>query len=300
MNSRDPRIWVNGDYIPESRPVLSGTIRGLNYGAGCFETLRVDQGQTANLEEHIRRLHSGLSWLGVGSDHHPSPDMVREVINELLESNRLTDRTAVIRIQASLSGGRGYGSGEEGPPMLIITAAPYTVQSKEYRLKRVQTSVVPAECRPADLKLSNTLHFLKAWREAESAGADDALMVTIDGHLAETAVANLFWKSGDRIFTPSRACDILPGIVRNQVIGLIERHSDYTIEEGEWTPDALEQADLVWVTNSLKRIQPVTAVDERRYPADHPLYHYLDQALVQTYTGSGSSNDQGNTKQNRA
>src|SRR5690625_3815794 len=61
MNSRDPRIWVNGDYIPESRPVLSGTIRGLNYGAGCFETLRVDQGQTANLEEHIRRLHSGLS-----------------------------------------------------------------------------------------------------------------------------------------------------------------------------------------------------------------------------------------------
>src|SRR5690625_3199766 len=115
-----------------------------------------------------------------------------------------------------------------------------------------------------------------------------------------TDLANLFWKSGDRIFTPSRACDILPGIVRNQVIGLIERHSDYTIEEGEWTPDALEQADLVWVTNSLKRIQPVTAVDERRYPADHPLYHYLDQALVQTYTGSGSSNDQGNTKQNRA
>src|SRR5690625_6131999 len=62
-----------------------------------------------------------------------------------------------------------------------------------------------------------------------------------------TDLANLFWKSGDRIFTPSRACDILPGIVRNQVIGLIERHSDYTIEERseEHTSELQSRGNLV-------------------------------------------------------
>jgi branched-subunit amino acid aminotransferase/4-amino-4-deoxychorismate lyase len=72
---------------------------------------------------------------------------------------------------------------------------------------------VPGECRPASLKLSNMLHYRNAFREAADAGADDALMLTVMA-IAESSIANIFWKKENEVYTPSPACDILPGIMR--------------------------------------------------------------------------------------
>lgn len=278
MSSSPHWIWVDGEILESQRPVLPAESRGVIYGAGCFETFRIDGYRVRDLDRHLERLQRGLDWLGASSCR-PSRSLIGPVLAELLEKNGIGERSAVARIQASLGGGRGYSSPERLPVYLIVSVRPAAPRPASIRLASVGARVVPAACRPADLKLSNTLHYMQGWREANRAGGDDALMLTLGGDVAETSMANLFWMKGEVVRTPSVDCDILPGIVRSRVIGLLEEEKDVILRSGRFTPDSLLDADLVWVTNSVKGIVPVTGIDGHRFPAGGEILKRLDRRL---------------------
>src|SRR5690606_40400625 len=62
------------------------------------------------------------------------------------------------------------------------------------------------------LPISNGLNFIQAAREANNLGANDALLLTTSNKISETTIANIFWVKGNTVFTPSKICDLLPGI----------------------------------------------------------------------------------------
>jgi len=130
------------------------------------------------------------------------------------------------------------------------------------RLLTAKTRVIPSECRPSGLKLSNMLHYRSAFREAIKQNYDDALMLTLDGYIAETSIANLFWVSGNRVRTPSKDCSILPGVMRNATIQAIKKCSTLSIEEGFYNKDSILNADLVWISNSVIEFRPVSSIDK--------------------------------------
>ncbi|MEX2572962.1 MAG: aminotransferase class IV [Balneolaceae bacterium] len=275
MNNSERHIWVNGQFISDGTPVFAAESRGLMYGAGCFETFRSSRGRFLHLDLHLERLGKGMDYLGMSRGFLDHPADIRENLRELLDMNGLLNSEALIRIQVSLAGGRGYGRLQGEQVNMTITADPVGNGKGTCRLARVNVTVVPTSSRPAELKLSNTLHYMKGWREARYKGFDDALMLTVDGFVAETAIANVFWKKGGIIYTPSETCDILPGITRKIMLDLLSRRPDYPIEEGRFRPEELEQADLVWLTNSVQKIQPVTGIESRSYLQDESFFSSL-------------------------
>lgn len=278
MNHSERWIWLDGAWVRDVDAVIPAETKGLLYGAGCFETFRSYCGRFLHLDLHMDRFNRGLDYLGIAAQNRLEKNQARSLVTELLMKNELLDSDAVIRIQGSLGSGRGYAAAPRPPVHLIMTSDALGPQTDEYRLVTVPTRVVPSQSRPADLKLSNTLHYMKAWQEAEDQGADDALMLTVDGVIAETAIANIFWKSGDTVYTPSKQCDLLPGVLRHVVCSILSGESGdgFTrLETGVFKPDILDQAELVWVTNSVKEIQPVTAVNGKRYPGNDPFYETL-------------------------
>lgn len=275
MSNPDRHIWVDGDFLPDRTPVFMAETKGLMYGAGCFETFLSYNGKFLHLEDHLERLAQGLYYLGVSNGPFLNVKELRNVISKLLGLNRLSSSRAVIRIQCSLSGGRGYGVDSDISLHSIVSADPVSEGKEEYRLALSDVRAVPGSSRPSNLKLSNAIHYMKAWQQADRYGADDALILTRDALVSETALANIFWKSGDRIYTPSEDCDLLPGIQRRLVSSLIGKMEGVELVPGRYRPEELMQADLVWITNSMKEILPVTKLEKNRFPNVDPFYTSL-------------------------
>lgn len=262
MNENRSLEYLNGNWIKRGEGVGSYIGAGLFYGAGCFETMLLEEGKIFKFNEHIKRLHDGLCYLGRESQNLPEPDQLRELISELIHKNELKRSRCRVRIQCSLPERRIEYSTDESV-ILHITAEKISPSVNPVeKLSRVNTKVVPAVCRPTHLKLSNMLHYRQAYHEAQLRGSDDAVMLNMNNFVAETSKANIFWMKGDQIFTPSAECDILPGIMRNSILDILHySFKEVTLNEGAFEFLNLANADLIWITNSIMEISAVTSLD---------------------------------------
>ena len=271
------KVAINGNIKSENEASIPAVSDGLFYGAGCFDTLKSYRNRFLHLNRHIERLNRGIAYLTGRDSDFFDERLLRSELTELLVANALDDGEARVRIQVSLAGRDGYSQHDTHPPNLntMITARDMTVQSFDpVYLTSVATTVVPSDSRPSHLKLSNMLHYRQAAIEASGKGGDDALMCTTNGYVAETSIANIFWKKGKTVYTPSIACDILPGITRSIIIHLVETLG-LTIEEGHYLPNELKEADSAWICNSIRELVWIRTIDEHDYSQDSDFKHEL-------------------------
>jgi branched-subunit amino acid aminotransferase/4-amino-4-deoxychorismate lyase len=278
MSDPLPLISLNGKVLSSQDAGVSPAGSAFYYGTGCFETFRIENGRFFRFDDHLLRLNEGIAYLTGSADYSVSSGELRSEITQLLKASRLEDQLARVRVQVSVHE-PGYSASEHPDRIRLITAKPLKISSEPVNLVTVLTRAVPSVCRPAHLKLSNMLHYRQAWRDARSRGADDALLLTINGNMAETSIANLFWKTGNRIFTPSEECDILPGVMRNVVIDLISDQFGLEVKEGRFSPDSLKNAEVAWTTNSVQEIREISSLDGHELRRDLQFIERLGKEL---------------------
>lgn len=279
MNKSSKYIILNGKLIPTEKAEIPAITSGLFYGAGAFETFAAEYGKIFKFNEHIERLRDGLEYLGVPKEKNMKGDDVLGQIRKLLKKTYLLEETARIRIQASLTEKQGYSCNDDCSYITIISSTKTTPPRSPQSLILSETSVVPDSARPARYKLSNTLHYRHAYREAEQKSADDAVLVTSDGLVAETSIANIFWMKDGEIYTPSEDCDILPGIMRKSLIDIFEE-MQLEVKAGRFSMDELLQADLVWITNSAIDFVSVGKIEEIFFETESSFFSDLREKLA--------------------
>lgn len=254
-------LSVNGVYQSEEDAKIPAVSDGLYYGAGCFETFKSYSGKFLHFDEHIDRLNDGLRFLTGSKQALISSGEVRSDIASLLQRNGLAEGEAKVRIQVSISGRHGYSQPKSPELLQVISVKEITERPLQRTLSRSAVTVIPSSSRPSQFKLSNMLHYRQAGIEAKISGADDALMLTVNGHLAETSIANIFWESDGTVYTPSADCDILPGVMRSVVIRVL-RESGVEVVEGIFSPHDIMNARQVWKTNSVMELAEVSRIDD--------------------------------------
>ena len=102
------------------------------------------------------------------------------------------------------------------------------------------------------------------WRkERRSAGVSTTfLFLNADGAVAETSSRNVFWAKGNRLFTPSRDCGLLPGVTR-EIVLLSAAELGYEASQGDFPPGELLRSDFVFLTSSTAGATYVDRVDDR-------------------------------------
>lgn len=258
-------VSLNGNLIHENEASVQPLNSAFYYGTGCFETLRAEGLHLLWFDKHVERLVSGLKYLGVPDHLIPLKlDLERE-IKSLIKKNKLEKGNTKVRVQISLLENTGYQKDENPHIIRLITTSNLKKPELPLHLKTVSTTTVPASCKPSHFKLCNMLHYRETLRSAQKAGADDGILMSTKGYVAETSVANIFWKRDKTVFTPSVSCDILPGIIRNKLIEIIKKIDSLNVEEGEFLVSELMRADTVWCTNSTGEIYPVFKIDSREF-----------------------------------
>ena len=203
-------------------------------GYGLIETMRVREGRVPFLERHLARLERSLQELGLP---RPARDVAALVMPFSGTGN------AVLRVE--LCDGRATVTVREVPaldsPDVITASEPH---------------------RPYPYKTTQRDCFVDAAEEAEIAEADDALLLTRDGWVAEGTVWNVFWWEGDRLRTPAEDVGILPGIGRARVLELA-----LPVEQGHYSRQAIAGKSL-FLTNAVRGIVPLASLDGVPVPAD--------------------------------
>lgn len=274
-------VWLDGELEPADGRHLSVFDRGFQLGDGVFETLRARGGRPTELDQHLERLRRSATGLDIqlpaGSEAR-----IAEGVAALLHAEGLDGPGGDASIRITVSRGavtaRGLLPLEHVSPTIAIQAWPVPpppADHLERGLHLVASSVRRDPENPlASLKTTSRADYVFARLEARRAGADDALFLTIDGHLSEATSANIFLVRGDgaeahELATPALACAILPGTTRTWLLGWAGRVGLAPVE-GWLTAADLAGAEEAFLCSSVAGVLPVTRFEGRPIGAGAP------------------------------
>lgn len=238
--------------------------RGFQLGDGVFETFRILNGSIRHSRLHHRRLDAACAALQLAP---PDWDDIERAVARLAAG----PDAAIGKVQVTRgAGGRGLAPVTAPQEALYLQFSPFPDVPQALRLS---TSAIrrSASSLAARFKTLSYVDNLAARREAVSRGADMALLLTESGLLSGGDSANLFWRTGGEVQTPSLACGIRNGVMRQQLLSWLDGQALPAVEV-EAGPGALEKADLVWVTNAVMGVVPVSEIDGRALPVADPLF----------------------------
>jgi 4-amino-4-deoxychorismate lyase len=248
-----------GDPPSPGRPALDPLDLALVRGDAVFEALRVYAGRPFRLREHLDRLAGSAAALELALPGGLE-DLAARAVAEA------GDGDAVLRLICT----RGpEGSGAGGPAAFAIcTEVPASFETDRRRGVRLVLLTTAADplVRAASpwllpgVKSISYATNMAAQRTARARGADDAVLVGLGGELLEAPTANLWWRSGQTLCTPSLDLGILAGITR-AVVGELAPGLGLKVLEGVFTADDLAAADEAFLSSSTREVMPVVEVD---------------------------------------
>lgn len=274
-------VYVNGELVPSSKAVISVFDRGFQYGDGVFEGLRCYDGRVFKLREHVDRMFRSARAIGI--EIPLTRDEFGQAIKHVVRENGFRNAHIKPQVTRGTAIQLGLDPRNTTRPNIVILVRPIGRSvfdtSNGFALASVSVRKTPAMCIDPRIKSLNYLVNILARAEAQTSGADEAVMLDTSGYVAEGSADNLFLVSAGELCTPS-VQDALEGITRQTVIEIAHR-AGLRIHETRLTLYDFYNADEIFVTGSGAGIVPVTRIDGRSVSGDRA-GRVTDQ-LIQLY-----------------
>lgn len=282
--------YLNGEYLAESQVLLPFRDRGFLYGDAVFDTTRTFGHRIFRLREHVERLYRSMRYLRI--DPALTPAQMAEVTEEVLERNRhLLDPGEDYWVSQRVSRGVASVDGEEparAGATVVVECTPLPLRERAALYRDGIRVIVPAQRRtPPDAlspraKTSNYLNMIVADQEVTAIDPGAwAVLLDMQGHLAEGRGSNLFLVSEGQLLTP-RTLNVLPGISRQTVIELAAELGIPCREVDLDLYDAYA-ADEAFLTSTSLCICPVRSVNGIRVGGDDP-FGPVTSRLIRGYS----------------
>ena len=262
--NKNIKVWIDGNLYRREDAKISVFDSLSQGGDAVWEGLRVYNGRIFSLDEHLNRLMESAKSLAF--EKIPSIVSIKDAIFTTLKANKMYDET---HIRLTLTRGKKITSGmnpqlnQFGCTLIILAEWKPAIYSGK-KLKLVTSNIRRNSplCLDSKIHHNNLLNNILAKIEANHAKADDALMLDLNGFVAETNATNIFMiKNGD-VFTPfADAC--LPGITRGLIIKIC-RENKIPIFEKNISVTEFYNADQVFTTGTMGELAQVIEIDKRQ------------------------------------
>lgn len=254
-------INVNGKITSPEEATISVLDRGFILGDGIYETVKTYSGKPFLLNEHITRLQRSASLIKM--DMSRLPLRIEEEVHKTVR--RAGQADFIVRIIVTRGAGDLFADPFALIPNLVILVreAPSIPRDIHSRGAEIITATVrrnPVQSLNPKIKTGSHLNEVLAALEAHEKGAFEALLLTIDGKVAECSSSNLFIVKSGEVLTPPLPIGILDGITRHFIIQLAIK-SEVIVAEKDFYPEELYSADECFITSTVKEIMPVVRID---------------------------------------
>jgi len=270
-------VWLNEELVPLAQAAVSVNDRGLLYGDGFFETLRAEAGRPHFLREHLERLTASAQAFRLS---FPEDLPWEKRLAELLAANGLDQGLAAVKILLTRGVAKDLGLPQGASPTLVIWARPYVPPNPAEYAAGWPVVVFP-ESRSTMVgrhKSLNYLFYLAARQYALDRGAREAVILEADGSVSEGAATSLVYARAGRYHTP-QAGSALPGVTI-AVLGRALARRGLSLEAVPTTIARMQEAEGIWVANSLMGLMPVSSWDGRPVALAPETTQYLQDCLA--------------------
>ncbi|WP_340199065.1 aminotransferase class IV [Ascidiimonas sp. W6] len=261
-------VNFNGKLLADGTAFLAESNRALKYGDAIFETIRVVNKKIIFWEDHYLRLMASMRILRMDIPMNFTMEFLEESILTTINANGLALKTVRIRFTVFRNGG-GLYTPENHDISYIIEAAPmsnpfYKLSSEPYEVELFKDHWVNTGLL-STLKSANKLINVLAGIFADENGYDNCLLLNHEKNVVEALNGNLFVVSGSTVKTPPLTDGCLNGVLRKQLIKMINKNPDLHFEESSVSPFELQKADELFITNVISGIQPVTKYRKKSF-----------------------------------
>jgi branched-chain amino acid aminotransferase len=253
---------VNGVVTPVEEARVSVLDNGFTFGDSVYETLRTYAGRPFEWGRHLRRLRASAERLGFGIPL--TNDELLERLDAVLAA--AANPESYIRVIVSRGvGDISYNFERVKGPTVVMAVKPYLPYPESHYAEGVAVALVsilrnhPRALDPA-IKSSNLLNSILAVREAQTRGAEEAVLLNQAGQIAEGASTNLFVVRSGTVLTPLLDAGILAGITREVVLEIVNGLGIPAREEA-LPPEQLLSADEAFLTSTTREAVPIRTVD---------------------------------------
>lgn len=254
-------ISLNGHIISGESPSLMHNERGFTLGDGVFDSMLVLDGEMQDADTHFTRLlrhYAILMCPNAPETYAPPLDVatLRARADDLIAAPNIDTKRFVLRTSLSAGpGGRGLKAPEKPSPMCLMTVTPAPPPADDTPVTAViAESVRRNEHSPLSrIKSLNYGDQLVAFREAQAAGGQEAILLNTGGHVACTSAGNIIIVEHGRWLTPPKADGAMDGTKRAALI-------DDGMREEHISPERLRAAEAVYSCNCVRGVQPLKMI----------------------------------------
>ena len=268
-------LFYNEEIIPDSTPIFNAANRGLRFGDGLFETIKVvhtgpngsaGQRKMPLFDLHMERMNQGLAILGMKLQEHYTPDYISQMILDLCSQNNINGPA---RVRITIVRGNGTLFSTDDPhASIVIQAEPLAGDYLAFNLTGLKIDICPGIQKSCDqlanIKSNNYLPYVMAAQYARQHQLTDSLVLNIHNRICDGTIANIFRIHNNTIYTPPLTEGGVGGVMRKYLLNHLPK-AGYAVQEKICTPEDLEAATEVFLTNALYGIRWVSQFRNKTY-----------------------------------
>ena len=262
--NKDIKIWINGELLHRDKAKVSVFDSVVQGGDAVWEGVRVYDRKIFCFDKHLNRLMESAKSMDF--QDIPALEYIKDAVFSTLKANGMKDET---HIRLTLTRGEKITSGmnpklnQFGCTLIVLAEWKPSIYSGE-KLKLVTANIRRNSplCLDSKIHHANLINNILAKIEANHAGVDDAIMLDLNGFVAETNATNIFMIKDGTVYTPfPKAC--LPGITRGLIIEIC-KDNNIPILEQDISLTELYNAEEVFTTGTMGELARVIEIDKRK------------------------------------
>jgi branched-chain amino acid aminotransferase len=258
---------LNGFIIRNKHLGIQINNRGLNYGDGIFETLKFANNRINFWEDHYFRLMASMRIVRMDIPMNFSPEYLENQIRKTLEVNGLSEKAARVKLLVVRKAGGLYTPVTNAVDFLITTEE---LSTPSFKLNEQGLNIdlykdfYKNSGMLSTIKTTSAQLYTVASIFRKENHYDECLLLNERKEVVEAISSNIFIVKGDDLITPPLESGCLKGIMRKKIIEFAPQLK-FNVKEESFSPFALQKADEVWLSNSIKGLQWVGRYRKKSY-----------------------------------
>ena len=262
VRNRSIFIYIDGKLVPREKATVNVYDSGFMLGDGIWEGLRLLDGSWIFLDEHLDRLLEAA--LAIDLDLVMDKEGLIEALEITRQKNKMfTDAHARLMVTrgVKIKPFQHPSLSQSGPTMVIIMEHSKVLSQRAIRLATVPHIRGLPMSQDPKLNSHSKLNCVLACIAAEKAGADEALMLDVNGFVNTTNACNFFIVRNDEVWT-STGDYCMNGITRRKVIDICRLNGIPTFEKNFSLVETYS-ADEAFITGTFGAQTQVSEIDGR-------------------------------------